>query len=135
MGTLADLKTRIQSETTRDDLADDMATQFADIIRRSIDQYAAERWWFNERRTVTACTPGVDTVTPPTGTRWIDGLYLMQGGNTRWPIRRAHTDLLRLRDRRRPRAFRVWFGRTPWFPEIGGLRLLGLGRYRFVLLV
>jgi hypothetical protein len=91
MATLGDLKQRIISETTRDDLADDMAVQFANIIAKSIDQYAAERWWFNERHLFTATVAGQDYVLWPVGVtgeaRWIDELYLNQnGGNTRWPI-------------------------------------------------
>jgi hypothetical protein len=87
MATLGDLKQRIIAETTRDDLADDLAAQFVNIIARSIDQYAAERWWFTERHINTLCTPGVDFVTLPPGTRWIDDLYLNQnGGNTRWSL-------------------------------------------------
>jgi hypothetical protein len=91
MATLGDLKQRIISETTRDDLADDLAVQFQTIIMRSIEQYAAERWWFNERRIVVNCTPAQDFIDWPTGTpaeaRWIDEIYLvMNSGNTRWPI-------------------------------------------------
>ena len=58
MAALSDLQARIISETTRDDLADTLATDFANIIAKSIEQYAAERWWFNERRTLITCTPG-----------------------------------------------------------------------------
>lgn len=90
MATLGDLKQRIISETTRDDLADDLASQFTNIIARSIDQYAAERWWFNERRLLIPTVAGQGYILWPAGTtvaRWIDGLYLEQnGGNTRWPI-------------------------------------------------
>ena len=87
MATLLDLKTRIISETTRDDLADDLAAQFSNIIFKSIEQYAAERWWFNEARVVVQTVPGQQTVAYPTGARIIDGLYLEQnGGAVRWPI-------------------------------------------------
>lgn len=90
MATLGDLKTRIISETTRDDLADDLAAQFQNIIARSIEQYAAERWWFNERRVLIPTVAGQGFVTWPVGltaARWIDGLYLEQNaGATRWPL-------------------------------------------------
>ena len=87
MATLGDLKQRIISETLRDDLADDLAAQFQNIVLKSIDYYENERWWFNERRLVTACVPGQDWVPWPTDAHIIDGLYLEQnGGNTRWPI-------------------------------------------------
>lgn len=87
MATLGDLKERIISETTRDDLADDMASQFSNIIAKSIEQYAAERWWFNERRVLIPTIIGQAWVTWPTDCRWIDGFYLEQNsGNSRWPI-------------------------------------------------
>ena len=90
MATLGDVKTRIISETTRDDLADDLATQFQNIILRSIDHYANERWWFNEYRALIPTVAGQSYVLWPTtapGLRVIDELYLEQGGgNTRWPI-------------------------------------------------
>jgi hypothetical protein len=91
MATLGDLKQRIISETTRDDLADDLAAQFQNIVARSIDQYAAERWWFNERNISISTVAGQDFVLWPAtvtnSARWIDGLYLTQNsGDTRWPI-------------------------------------------------
>lgn len=91
MATLGDLKQRIISETTRDDLADDLSAQFQNLIARSIDQYANERWWFNERRLLIPTVAGQDFVLWPNSVagvaRWIDGLYLEQNsGNTRWPI-------------------------------------------------
>jgi hypothetical protein len=87
MATLGDLKARIISETTRDDLADDLAAQFQNVIAQAIDQYAAERWWFNESRQLVLTTPGQPTIPWPTGARIIDGLYLEQNnGNTRWPL-------------------------------------------------
>jgi hypothetical protein len=45
---LGDLKTRIQSETLRDDLADVLANDLTTAILKSIDHYEWERWWFNE---------------------------------------------------------------------------------------
>jgi hypothetical protein len=87
MATLADLQNRIISETTRDDLSDTLATDFANVIAKSIEQYAAERWWFNERRTLITCTPGQNWVPWPTGCRWIDEFYLeMNNGAVRYPI-------------------------------------------------
>lgn len=92
MATLADLKTRIISETNRDDLSDDLATQFGIIIAKAIEQYSNERWWFNERRYVIPTVAGQNFIPWPADTtigycRWIDGLYLEQNnGNTRWPI-------------------------------------------------
>jgi hypothetical protein len=45
---LGDLKTRIQSETLRDDLVDALAGDLTTAILKSIDHYEWERWWFNE---------------------------------------------------------------------------------------
>jgi hypothetical protein len=87
MATLGDLKARVISETTRDDLADDLAAQFQNIIAQAIDQYANERWWFNESRQILYTQAGVQTIPWPSGVRTIDGLYLEQNaGNTRWPL-------------------------------------------------
>jgi hypothetical protein len=87
MATLLDLQTRITSETARDDLADDLAVQFQNIIAKSIDQYANERWWFNETRIPVNAQAGVSTVPWPIGTRWVDGFYVeFNGGAVRWPI-------------------------------------------------
>jgi hypothetical protein len=87
VATLGDLKARVISETLRDDLADDMATQFTDILRRAVDQYAAVRWWFNERRVYLPTTAGQPYVVYPADCRVIDGLYYEQGGGTgRWPL-------------------------------------------------
>jgi hypothetical protein len=87
MATLADLKARIISETQRDDLADDMATQFQNIILRSIDYYATERWWFNERRITIPLVPGNMSILRPVDCRMIDELYFEQnGGATRWRL-------------------------------------------------
>lgn len=80
MATLADLKQRIISETTRDDLNDDLATDLNTVIASAIDQFAAERWWFNEGRAVTACVVG-DAMQPlPAGFRELDQLSLVVGG-------------------------------------------------------
>lgn len=86
MGTLLDLKTRIITETNRDDLGDDLASTLSGIIAKSIDQYAAERWWFNELRTTSACTNGNQYATLPTGFRVLDKLFLVVG-NVNYTLR------------------------------------------------
>jgi hypothetical protein len=87
MATLGDLKTRIISETLRDDLADDLAAQFTNIIAKSIEQYASEAWWFNERRALIPTVAGQNYVTWPADCNRLDGLFLeMNNGNSRWPI-------------------------------------------------
>jgi hypothetical protein len=90
MATLGDLKTRIISETTRDDLIDDMASDLNTIIAGAIDQYAAERWWFNELRATTACVIGDAFPAIPAGARIIDEVFLIVGG-VRYPLTRRQT--------------------------------------------
>ena len=80
MATLGDLKKRIIAETLRDDLADDMADQFTLIIQKSIDQYAALRWWFNEAMAVVQTVPGSPFVALPGGFRYLDAAWLQVGG-------------------------------------------------------
>lgn len=90
MATLGDLKQRVITETLRDDLADDMAASLDLLIQKSIEHYAAVRWWFNERRILLTTSPGVDNVPWPAddvnSLRVIDGLYLELSGGNRWPI-------------------------------------------------
>jgi len=93
MGTLADLKTRIINETNRDDLADDMSDDLNTVIASAIDQFAAERWWFNEARTINACVIGNAFLTIPTGARIIDAVYLIVGGVRYYMTRRQTSDI------------------------------------------
>ena len=86
MASLGDLKTRIIAETLRDDLADDMADQLTLIIQKSIDQYASNRWWFNEKFAVLPVTVGVQTVALPAGFRYADAVWLRVGG-VAYPMR------------------------------------------------
>jgi hypothetical protein len=80
MGTLAELKTRIASDLTRDDLT----SQIANVVADSIKFYARERFWFNQTRTKTFSTvigqvdygaPALDII--PNIVR-IDALFLPQ---------------------------------------------------------
>lgn len=86
MGTLADLKSRIIAETTRDDLSDDLASDLNTVIADAIEYFAAERWWFNEGRATSNCTIGQSTSPVPAGVRQIDKLFLVVGG-TRQELR------------------------------------------------
>lgn len=79
MATLGDLKQRIISETLRDDLADDLAPQLTVLIQKSIDQYAANRWWFNEKRASVPTVIGVSTVALPIDFRFLDQADLQVG--------------------------------------------------------
>lgn len=47
MATYGDLKQRIVSEMTRDDLEDDLSSLLETHIARAIDYYQGERFWFN----------------------------------------------------------------------------------------
>lgn len=80
MASLGDLKTRIITETTRDDLADDLAASLTDIIRDAIDFYAAEPWWFNQQRVTSACTIGNEYIARPAGMRILNVPFLLIGG-------------------------------------------------------
>lgn len=80
MGTLADLKARIIAETTRDDLNDDLANDLNTVIGDAIEQFAAERWWFNEGRATPNFTAGAMLQALPAGLRILDKLFLVNGG-------------------------------------------------------
>lgn len=80
MATLGDLKARIIAETLRDDLADDMAAQFTVIIQKSIDHYAAMRWWFNERFATVPTVVGSANAALPADFRYLDAAWLRIGG-------------------------------------------------------
>jgi hypothetical protein len=96
MGTLADLRTRITSETVRDDLADDMAADLDRVIAGSIDAYANEPWWFNEKSVVAPCVVNNDHVNLPAGFRMLVDLFSIIGG-VRYRMRvRQTADILSL---------------------------------------
>lgn len=72
MATYADLKTRIATETNRDDLADDLANQLTLAISRAIEYYQGKRFWFNVGTRTTTTTPGDATLDMPTTIRVVD---------------------------------------------------------------
>lgn len=84
-GTLGDLKQRIIDETTRDDLADDLADALTRTIQDAIDFYATERWWFTEARVTSACTIGNEYIALPAGLRVLDRPFLVVG-NVRYGL-------------------------------------------------
>lgn len=93
MANLGDLKQRIITETTRDDLVDDLAPSLNLIIAKCIDQYAATRFWFNEQRASNYMTAGQQFQPFPPGFRFVDQLNIVIGGMT-WELRkRSYTDL------------------------------------------
>lgn len=78
--TLGGLKTRIITESNRDDLSDDLATALDTVIADSIEYYAAERWYWNETRVTSTTTASVEYTNRPTGARIIDAPFLIIGG-------------------------------------------------------
>lgn len=78
--TLGGLRTRIITETNRDDLEDELADALDTVISDSIEMYAAERWWWNEERVTSTCTIGNEYISRPTGARIIDQPFLLIGG-------------------------------------------------------
>jgi hypothetical protein len=87
MATLGDLKTRIITETNRDDLADTLASSLTTVIQSAIDYYAAERFWFNEATTTATCVIGNQYLAIPTGIRFEDSIFLIVG-NVRYRLRK-----------------------------------------------
>lgn len=77
--TLGGLKTRIITETNRDDLEDDLADALDSVIADAIEFYAAEPWWFNQSRQTNTTTAAVQYVTKPTDVRIIDRPFLIIG--------------------------------------------------------
>lgn len=80
MATLADLRTRIISETVRDDLLDDMAADLDRVIAGAIDAYSNEAWWFNEITVTGACVAGADHAALPIGLHSLIDLWAVIGG-------------------------------------------------------
>lgn len=85
MATLGDLKEQIITQTTRDDLEDDLSTSLTFVIQKAIDYYAAEPWWFNQGRVTTACTIGAEYMNRPAGAQVIDRPFLVVG-NVRYDL-------------------------------------------------
>lgn len=80
MATLSDLKTRIITETNRDDLNDELADALSLCIQQSIDFYKNQRFWFNELRTTSTLTSGSEYVDIPADFVYIDQLRIIIGG-------------------------------------------------------
>ena len=72
MATLGDIKTRIITEMSRDDLSDELAGQLTTHIFRAIEYYADTRFWFNATFASATTTPETATVAIPAGIRQID---------------------------------------------------------------
>ncbi|HBF53304.1 MAG TPA: hypothetical protein DEA80_14485 [Afipia sp.] len=83
MGTLSDLKGRIATDLTRDDLSDQIANAVSDAIK----YYERQRFWFNTTRNLTFNTvanqtayTAADLAQIPNLVR-IDAIYLTQGSS------------------------------------------------------
>lgn len=72
MATLADLKTRIVTETSRSDLEDELADQLLLHIQRACEFYASEKFWFNSIITTAPTVGGTQTVNVPATVRRVD---------------------------------------------------------------
>lgn len=72
------LKSRIADELNRSDLT----SQIGSTILRSIEQYATQRFLFNEGTGTAATTSGNEYVDLPDGLRIIDAVYATVGGYT-----------------------------------------------------
>lgn len=79
MATLADLKLRVVSEMTRDDLEDDLADLLETYILRAIEHYQGERFWFNYGSASANATSGNSEVAMPATMRVIDIVRLSTG--------------------------------------------------------
>jgi len=74
MATLAELKTRIQTEINRDDLADDLATVLQQHIAAACEYFADEKFWFNS--IVTTTPASAQSVNIPAAVRRIERLTI-----------------------------------------------------------
>jgi len=93
MATLDDLRARIIAETNRDDLTDELATALDEVIARSIDYFAVQRFSFNEYRQTGVTVADTQYVTLPTGVRMIDYLSVTVGANA-YPLRMQSWDVI-----------------------------------------
>lgn len=82
---LGGLRTRIITETNRDDLSDELATALDSVIADAIEHYAAERWWFTEARDTSTTTAASQYTDRPSGARLIDKPFLVIG-NVRYDL-------------------------------------------------
>lgn len=76
MATLATLKTRIQTEMVRDDLATTYATELLTHIQAACEFYAHEGFWFNQIVTTATTTASQSTVNTPSTVRIIDKITI-----------------------------------------------------------
>jgi len=72
MATYADLKQRIVTEMSRDDLADDLATLLAQHIAETCDFYSDMRFWFNQIVEPIVTVSGDSEVAVPATVRIVD---------------------------------------------------------------
>ena len=75
--TLAGLRTRIITESNRDDLSDELANALDQAIQDSITFYEAERWWWDEARTTSLCTINNEYISRPALSSIIDKPFLL----------------------------------------------------------
>lgn len=76
MATLGDIKARIITEMSRDDLSDDLAGQLSTHIMRAIEYYSDTQFWFNAGFASVSTAIGSATVAIPAGIRRVDRVLL-----------------------------------------------------------
>lgn len=83
MATYLDLRTRIITETSRDDLLDVLADQLVTHIAQAIEHHAGKRFWFNEGILASVCVIGNQYANKPSGMREVDRVTVSVGGSPR----------------------------------------------------
>jgi hypothetical protein len=86
VATLAELKTRVITETNRDDMGSGGAleTTLTLCITQAIEFYAREQFWFNRANGTGATTANVSTISMPSGVRY--PRFVSYNGDTLGPV-------------------------------------------------
>ena len=80
MATISDLKTRVITETNRDDLGDELANALTLCIQQAIGFYRNSRFWFNELRVTSTLAAGNEYTPVPSQMVFVDELWIIIGG-------------------------------------------------------
>jgi hypothetical protein len=83
MATYLDLRTRIITETSRDDLTDTLAGQLVTHIAQAIEFHAGKRFWFNEGIVPSVCVVGNQYAAKPATMRTVDRVTVTVGAVVR----------------------------------------------------
>ena len=85
---------RIERELRRDNLTADIK----DAIRSSIDNYAAERFWFNEEEASANLTTGITALSLPADFREMDRLEILINGDRKQRLVQRTIEYIRAQD-------------------------------------